>query len=66
MIGTGRLIHRVPSFVCHPIAAVGFPIIIMLLVPLRTLVIPRLPFSAEEMGILDRPTASAFVSGFSI
>jgi hypothetical protein len=44
------------------LAAVGFPIIILLLVPLRTLVVSRLPFSTEELGILDRPTASPFVS----
>jgi hypothetical protein len=34
----------------------------MLLLPLRTFVIPRLPFTAEELAILDRPTASSFVS----
>jgi hypothetical protein len=44
------------------LAAVGFPIIILFLIPLRTLVVPSLPFSAEELGILDRPTASPFVS----
>lgn len=43
-------------------AAIGFPIIILLLIPLRTLLIPLLPFSAEELNILDGPTASAFVS----
>jgi boron transporter len=47
------------------IAAVGFPIIILLLIPLRTLVVPRLPFSAVELDILDRPTASPFVSGLN-
>ena len=46
-------------------AAVGFPIIILLLIPLRTLVVPRLPFSPEELAVLDRPTASPFVSGLS-
>jgi hypothetical protein len=44
------------------LAAIGFPIIILLLVPLRTLVVSRLPFSTKELGILDRPTASPFVS----
>ncbi len=34
----------------------------MLLIPLRTLVIPRLPFTSEELAILDGPTASPFVS----
>jgi hypothetical protein len=50
-------------FVLHVSAAVGFPIIILSLIPLRTLVVPRLPFSAAELDILDRPTASPFVSG---
>ena len=44
-------------------AAVGFPIIILLLIPLRTLVVPRLSFSSVELDLLDRPTASPFVSG---
>nr|BAH10147.1 anion exchanging protein [Phanerodontia chrysosporium] len=46
--------------VTQTIAAIGFPIIIMLLVPIRTLLIPRLPFTAEELSILDGPTASPF------
>jgi len=54
--------------ITQTIAAVGFPVIILLLIPLRTLVVSRLPFSAEELGVLDRPTASPFtmrsVSGF--
>ena len=36
--------------------------IIMLLLPLRTKVIPLLSFTPEELGILDGPTASPFVS----
>lgn len=44
------------------IAAIGFPVIILLLVPLRTVVISRLPFTPEELSILDQATASAFVS----
>lgn len=47
------------------VAAIGFPVIIMLLIPLRVLVIPRLPFSSEELAILDKPTASPFVSHFT-
>lgn len=43
-------------------AAIGFPVIIMLLVPLRAIVVPRLPFTDEELAILDGPTASPFVS----
>lgn len=46
--------------VTQSIAAIGFPIIILLLVPLRTYVIPRLPFTQEELSILDGPTASPF------
>lgn len=44
------------------LAAIGFPVIIMLLIPLRVFVIPRLPFTSEELAILDQPTASPFVS----
>jgi len=43
-------------------AAIGFPVIIMLLLPLRTVIIPKLPFKREELVILDGPTASSFVS----
>lgn len=43
-------------------AALGFPVIILLLVPLRAYIIPRLPFTQEELSILDGPTASPFVS----
>lgn len=43
-------------------AAIGFPLIIMALVPLRVLLVPRLPFTPEELSILDGPTASPFVS----
>lgn len=44
------------------LASIGFPIIILLLVPVRTSLIPLLPFTAEELSILDRATASPFVS----
>ena len=33
----------------------------MLLVPVRTYFVPRLPFTDEELAILDGPTASPFV-----
>ncbi|KAG0704794.1 HCO3 transporter family-domain-containing protein [Suillus ampliporus] len=46
--------------VTQSIAAIGFPVIILLLVPLRTYVIPRLPFTQEELSILDGPAASPF------
>jgi len=46
--------------VTQTIAAIGFPVIIFLMIPVRTLVIPRLPFTEEELAILDGPTASPF------
>lgn len=44
------------------IAAIGFPVIIMALVPIRVYLIPRMPFTDEELEALDGPVASAFVS----
>jgi len=44
------------------LAAIAFPVVILLLVPVRTLLIPRLSFTSEELTILDGPTASPFVS----
>ncbi|KAL1663418.1 HCO3 transporter family-domain-containing protein [Schizophyllum commune] len=46
--------------ITQTIAAIGFPVIIMLFIPLRVLVVPRLPFTEEELAILDAPTASPF------
>ncbi|KAJ3930957.1 MAG: HCO3 transporter family-domain-containing protein [Lentinula lateritia] len=46
--------------ITQTIAAIGFPIIIMGLIPLRILLIPRLPFTTDELAILDGPTASPF------
>lgn len=45
--------------VTQTIAAVGFPVIILALIPIRTWVMPRY-FSAEELSVLDAPTASPF------
>ncbi len=45
--------------ITQTIAAVGFPIIILLLVPVRTFVLPRW-FADDELRILDAPTASPF------
>lgn len=45
--------------ITQTIAAVGFPIIILLLVPVRTFLLPRW-FTAEELSALDAPTASPF------
>ncbi|EIN11935.1 hypothetical protein PUNSTDRAFT_83796 [Punctularia strigosozonata HHB-11173 SS5] len=41
-------------------AAIGFPIVVFLLVPVRTYLIPRLPLTPEELATLDGPTASSF------
>ncbi|KAJ7134334.1 bicarbonate transporter [Mycena epipterygia] len=46
--------------ITQTVAAIGFPVIIMLLIPLRVLVVPRLSFTPEELAILDGPTASPF------
>lgn len=43
-------------------AAIGFPVIIGLLIPFRVFIIPRLPFTSDELSVLDGPTASPFVS----
>jgi hypothetical protein len=48
--------------ITQTIAAIGFPIIIMLLVPLRVWVVPHLGFTDDELGILDGAVASPFVS----
>ena len=45
--------------ITQTIAAVGFPIIILLLVPVRTFLLPKW-FTADELRILDAPTASPF------
>ncbi|KAK4188192.1 HCO3 transporter family-domain-containing protein [Podospora australis] len=45
--------------ITQTVAAVGFPIFIFLLIPVRALVLPRW-LSAEELGVLDEPTASPF------
>ncbi|KAG7451433.1 uncharacterized protein BT62DRAFT_1071998 [Guyanagaster necrorhizus] len=46
--------------ITQTVAAIGFPVIIMLLIPLRTLVMSRLSFTNEELAILDGSTASPF------
>lgn len=45
--------------ITQTIAAVGFPIFILLLVPVRTFLLPKW-FTAEELRLLDGPTASPF------
>lgn len=45
--------------ISQTIAAIGFPIIILLLIPTRTLLLPKI-FTREELSILDASTASSF------
>lgn len=45
--------------ITQTIAAIGFPIIILLLIPVRAFLLP-LWFTKEEMNTLDAPTASPF------
>lgn len=45
--------------ITQTVAAVGFPIFIFALIPLRALVLPRI-FRPEELDVLDAPTASDF------
>ncbi|KAF2139501.1 uncharacterized protein K452DRAFT_274829 [Aplosporella prunicola CBS 121167] len=45
--------------ITQTIAAIGFPVVILLLIPVRTWVLPRY-FSPLELGVLDAPTASPF------
>ncbi|KZT35614.1 anion exchanging protein [Sistotremastrum suecicum HHB10207 ss-3] len=46
--------------IVQTIASIGFPIVIALLIPLRIFIVPLLPFTDEELAILDGPTASPF------
>lgn len=46
--------------ITQTVAAVGFPVFIFALIPIRALVLPRV-FSAEELSLLDEPTASDFI-----
>lgn len=47
--------------ITQTIAAIGFPVVIALLVPFRVWVIPRMRlFTPEELDILDGPVASPF------
>ncbi len=45
--------------ITQTVAAVGFPVFILALIPARALVLPRW-FTAQELGVLDAPTASPF------
>ena len=45
--------------ITQTIAAIGFPIIILLLIPVRTFILPKY-FTDDELSTLDAPTASPF------
>ncbi|EFW20338.1 hypothetical protein D8B26_003266 [Coccidioides posadasii str. Silveira] len=45
--------------ITQTIAAIGFPVFILLLIPVRTFLLPRW-FTPLELSILDAPTASPF------
>ncbi|XXH00169.1 AAA ATPase afg3 [Hypoxylon texense] len=45
--------------ITQTVAAVGFPVVILALIPVRALLLPRL-FTPLELGVLDAPTASPF------
>jgi hypothetical protein len=45
--------------ITQTIAAIGFPVFILLYIPMRTWLMPRI-FTNEELGVLDAPTASPF------
>ncbi|GAB1211764.1 hypothetical protein ATERTT37_000888 [Aspergillus terreus] len=45
--------------ITQTIAAIGFPVIILLLIPVRAFLMPRW-FTPEELAALDAPTASPF------
>lgn len=45
--------------ITQTVAAVGFPVFIIALIPARALLLPRL-FTPQELSILDAPTASPF------
>ncbi|CZR39928.1 uncharacterized protein FPRO_04826 [Fusarium proliferatum ET1] len=46
--------------ITQTVAAVGFPVIIFALIPIRALLLPCI-FSPEELSLLDQPTASDFI-----
>ena len=45
--------------ITQTIAAIGFPVFILVLIPIRTFLLPRW-FTYEELSALDGPTASPF------
>ncbi|KAG7288971.1 hypothetical protein NEMBOFW57_005331 [Staphylotrichum longicolle] len=45
--------------ITQTVAAVGFPVFIFLLIPIRAMLLPKF-LSPEELAVLDEPTASPF------
>jgi boron transporter len=45
--------------ITQTVAAIGFPVFILLLIPVRAFLLPRW-FNSEELAALDEPTASSF------
>ncbi|KAF3358011.1 Bloom syndrome protein [Verticillium dahliae VDG1] len=56
----GLLGFAVTFAITQTVAAVGFPVFIMLLIPVRALLLPKW-FTVRELAALDEPTASPFI-----
>lgn len=54
------LVFGITFAITQTIAAIGFPIVILLSIPFRTFVMPRW-FRDQELRLLDAPTAGPFV-----
>jgi len=58
-VGVELLAFAATFAITQTIAAVGFPVFILLLIPIRAVLLPRL-FKIAELGVLDAPAASDF------
>ncbi|PNH37556.1 hypothetical protein VD0004_g9236 [Verticillium dahliae] len=59
-VGIELLGFAVTFAITQTVAAVGFPVFIMLLIPVRALLLPKW-FTVRELAALDEPTASPFI-----
>ena len=59
-VATELAAFAVTFAITQTVAAVGFPLIILALIPLRAVILPRF-FRPEELAALDAPTASDFI-----
>ncbi|RMZ82471.1 hypothetical protein DV737_g1966, partial [Chaetothyriales sp. CBS 132003] len=59
-VGLELIIFGATFAITQTIAAIGFPVIIILSIPFRTFVMPKW-FRADELRALDAPTAGEFV-----